>query len=214
MKALKITTSNEMEVIDIENDCKAIQEALGGRFEVVHLPTPDDLMLVDEEGRLKDKPVNKLASVLAQREDIVGDALLVTERGEEFGDVDPGLVMVVDQLLYALKGRQLHKYNGSPCIRINDTPVGSKEKELAIRARFHEGDEMDELQKMISVCEDELISGVPFHREDLFMYCVAMNNLIEILLMQMTDNQKALYRKLSERCKVTAFVLGEGCKPS
>lgn len=51
-------------------------------FEVVHTPVfPHFLMLVDEEGKFKNSPVNRLASLLyaSPYDDIVGDVVLVAE---------------------------------------------------------------------------------------------------------------------------------------
>jgi len=54
-----------------------IQKTIDGYFEVISVPNCHNILLVDEEGCLKDKPINVLASTLAQRE-IVGDVILCT----------------------------------------------------------------------------------------------------------------------------------------
>ena len=54
----------------------------GGYLEAVYLG--DNVMFVDEDGRMKQLPVNSQASVLAQR-DIVGDVLFM-DRERAIGD--------------------------------------------------------------------------------------------------------------------------------
>lgn len=54
-----------------------IQTTIDGYFEVVKVPFCHNILLVDEEGKLKNKPINVLASTLAQKE-IVGDVILCT----------------------------------------------------------------------------------------------------------------------------------------
>ena len=70
---------------EIENTLEALQHAVGGYIETVPLPA-GGVMIVDEEGRLKGKPDNAIAS-LAAGIGIVGDALIVGVDGEEFCDV-------------------------------------------------------------------------------------------------------------------------------
>ena len=57
MKTIFLSTDDEAEFREIDNELEALQAAVGGNIEVVHLPTDSDLMIVDEEGRLKDKPM-------------------------------------------------------------------------------------------------------------------------------------------------------------
>lgn len=67
MKTLKITTDNKISVVDVNfNDFKAIQQAIGGYFENVKALKLWDyfkapvVMIVDEEGVIKDLPVNTI----------------------------------------------------------------------------------------------------------------------------------------------------------
>ena len=60
---------------------ETMQGVVGGYIEAVYLG--DHVMVVDEEGRLKGRPVNRAASYLAQQI-IVGDVLLLTP--EEWDD--------------------------------------------------------------------------------------------------------------------------------
>lgn len=84
---LTIDTNGTITPIDLETralDLKRLQALVGGYIEVVH-PVPFGgpvfdcvRMVVDEEGKFKDKPVNVLASALYNGYDpIVGDVVLV-----------------------------------------------------------------------------------------------------------------------------------------
>lgn len=70
--------------VEIENRLEALQYAVGGYIETIPLGH-GGVMIVDEEGRLKGKPDNAIAS-LAAGIGIVGDALIVGIDGEEFCD--------------------------------------------------------------------------------------------------------------------------------
>lgn len=207
MKALKITTSDEVDLIEIENDYKAIQEAIDGHFEVVRLPSPGDLMLVDDEGKFKGKPLNKIATVLAQREDIVGDVLIVSEQGEDFGDVDFQICIIAEAIQRCVKGEHLKKGGENVLIRIDYSPAAaSKEKELVVRSKLPGVDPVKDLRQMVVACENELLEGIHLYQSDLFLYCAAMNHLIESLVTQLTDRQKELYEHLITHTNVITAV--------
>ena len=83
MKVLEIR--GELTRIDeIKNDLRALQHAVDGYIETVWL-SENAVMIVDEEGLLKGKPYNALASLIA-RTCIYGTALIVGTAGEEFTD--------------------------------------------------------------------------------------------------------------------------------
>ena len=84
MRALKLAM-NSISIIDVDNDLKALQEAVGGRIETVGLKD-GGVMIVDEEGMLKQYPHNDLASYISEKH-IYGTALIVGVDGEEFDDV-------------------------------------------------------------------------------------------------------------------------------
>ena len=84
MKALQITLNN-INVIDIDNDLHALQKAVGGRIETVGLKD-GGVMIVDEEGLMKQYPHNDTASYISVLH-IYGTALIVGTDGEEFDDV-------------------------------------------------------------------------------------------------------------------------------
>lgn len=52
----------------------SIQKAIGGYFEPIYLAN-DKVLLVDDEGKLKQKPLNHLASAMATKI-IVGDVIV------------------------------------------------------------------------------------------------------------------------------------------
>ena len=87
MKTVKITVDNKVSIIDIDlDDFRSIQEEIGGYAETVstrrtynYFDAPV-VMLVDEEGILKNLPINILGSWLYACEEygdpIVGDIIL------------------------------------------------------------------------------------------------------------------------------------------
>lgn len=205
MKTIFLSTDDEAEFREIDNELEALQAAVGGNIEVVHLPTDSDLMIVDEEGRLKDKPINRVASVLA-RQTIVGDALLVSEQGEDFGDADPMLLTLARRFIRSLRGSQLSKYR-QVVIAMDETPGASKRFELATRSFSKTDSEtIAEMQQMISVCTNELLKGVHIHKDDLFMYCIALSNIIESLEQAMDSEQKETYALLKAKSSLTTFI--------
>ena len=91
MKALKITTANEVTIINVEEPLHvSLRAEVGGYIEIVN---PRGLrhpfcMIVDEEGRLKDKPLNAVGCVLYETakhgSPIVGDiAIMRTEQSDD-----------------------------------------------------------------------------------------------------------------------------------
>ena len=86
MRALKLEM-NSISIIDVDNDLKALQKAVGGRIETVGLKD-GGVMIVDEEGMLKQYPHNDLASYISEKH-IYGTALIVgsDDSSDEFDDV-------------------------------------------------------------------------------------------------------------------------------
>lgn len=207
MKVLKITTSAAPELVELPNELHALQEAVGGHIEVVHLVTEGDLMIVDEEGLIKGKEPNKTATILAQQP-ICGDVLIVSEQGEDFGDVDPEIVHIVTHIHCAVTDES---FSEMPAVNIpiDHTPGQSKRFVLATRAKLLSDDKtLNELRAAIKICENELIKGTHLHQEDLFLYCAAMQNLTASLETQMDELQKKAYKRLLEKTKVVTTVAG------
>ena len=95
MKTVKVSTDNMVSLIDIDFDSyREIRNAIGGHFETVrtrrtvsYFGSPDIVMLVDEEGLLKDLPENMFGCVMYGTAEhghpIVGDLILADIVGED-----------------------------------------------------------------------------------------------------------------------------------
>lgn len=97
-KTLKVTTDNKISVIDIDyDDYRSFQKAIGGYFETVRTRRMYDyfgqpmMMLVDEEGLLKELPTNQCGSWMYGTDThgcrIAGDFVLAVPT--EWGDLLP-----------------------------------------------------------------------------------------------------------------------------
>ena len=110
MKTVKVTTDNKVSVIDVNfDDFRSIQQAIGGHFETVrtqlmadYFKDPSVIMLVDEEGRIKELPINPVGCTL-YRGIIVGDLIFARIAGED---------IVAPENAEALKDRLLHTFIG------------------------------------------------------------------------------------------------------
>lgn len=120
MKAIKITTTGEIQVIDFPDSkdtgviLDACQEQVGGWIEIVRprflysvtMMPPTACMIVDEEGLCKRKPVNKVATQLYGAHSIVGDVLildqLLTEDGGELAGFEDSLA---ENICYIMSNR-------------------------------------------------------------------------------------------------------------
>lgn len=95
MKTIKVTTNNEISLVDVNfDDFKDIQRVIGGHFESVCTERirsyfgPGIILIVDEEGRLKGLPKNPLGCYFYgtsfHGEPIVGDFILAKVVGEDW----------------------------------------------------------------------------------------------------------------------------------
>lgn len=85
MKVLKLEGLSITET-EIENTLEALQAAVDEYIEAVTLVQDRAVMLVNEEGLLRDLPLNPVASAVANTQ-IVGTAIVVGVDGEEFTDI-------------------------------------------------------------------------------------------------------------------------------
>ena len=84
MKAIVIKQDGTIENVEIESGLDSLQEAVGGMIEALQL-TPEVHAYIDEEGKLKGKGVNVMASMLCKKLEIglmpgdmiVGDMILL-----------------------------------------------------------------------------------------------------------------------------------------
>lgn len=87
MKVLKVEPGMEPEVIDLENTCEAIQEAVDGYFEVIQTSDFNVVVICNEEGKLNHLPVNRIIKGNCFYDVIVGTIIVVGMDGEEFCDL-------------------------------------------------------------------------------------------------------------------------------
>ena len=110
MKTVKVTTDNKISIIDVDfNDFKSLQKAIGGHFETVrtqlmadYFKDPSLIILVDEEGRIKEFPINPVGCTL-YRGIIAGDLIFAKTQGED---------IIAPENAEALKDRLLHTFIG------------------------------------------------------------------------------------------------------
>lgn len=85
MKVALLSVDGDIEFININKSLASIQKALGGYIEPIRLPPTlaerDLLGLVDEEGLLRDRPLNPYSWLLGQR--LVGTVLIVRHSRSE-----------------------------------------------------------------------------------------------------------------------------------
>ena len=111
MKAIAIRQDGTIENIEIESGLDSLQKAVGGYIEALQM-TPEVHAYIDEEGKLKGKGVNVMASMLCKKLEIglmpgdmiVGDMILLGT-GTEGDSIDiPEDFIVNNELLeYVLK---------------------------------------------------------------------------------------------------------------
>lgn len=109
-KTVKVTTDNKISMIDVDfSNFRSIQQAIGGHFETVrtqlmadYFHDPSVIMLVDEEGLIKELPLNQVGSAL-YRGVIAGDLIFARIAGED---------IVAPEDPEALRDRLLHTFIG------------------------------------------------------------------------------------------------------
>lgn len=94
MKAILIPVEGKAKIIEIENELKALQRAVGGHIETATIAS-DCCLVVDEEGLLKGKPINHLASRLGRP--LVGDVLVCGVDYDHFVDIPDGMIQMMKE---------------------------------------------------------------------------------------------------------------------
>ena len=82
MRAMRKRPGENWEPIEVENELKPLQQAVGGYLESFTF-AEDACVLCDEEGRLKGKPYNTTVCGVP----FVGTVLIVGVAGEDFSDL-------------------------------------------------------------------------------------------------------------------------------
>jgi hypothetical protein len=93
MKAITIKVDGSREIWDLAPDdadrYTQVRAAIGGGYVEALRIASDTYLMVDEEGRLKDLPLNAQATRLYNLDAIVGDAVLIGDDGSgEFVGVE------------------------------------------------------------------------------------------------------------------------------
>lgn len=76
-----IRSTGEVEEVTLSEDIADIQKIVGGFVEMICLPDKR-LMLVDEDGKMKGLPINKVATEMyaPQWDTVVGDVIVCTRK--------------------------------------------------------------------------------------------------------------------------------------
>lgn len=82
MVAIRKDAGESPKLVQIENSLEALQQAVGGYVETVTFCS-DAVLLCDEEGKIKNRPMN----VKLFGEEFVGTILIVGVNGDEFTDL-------------------------------------------------------------------------------------------------------------------------------
>lgn len=92
MKMVKIFANGAVETVPFTKSLKKLQEHVGGYIQCINgVILGNYVMLVDEEGRLKEGRVYNAIATKLSGHVIVGDALLLKESGMEFRGIDDAL---------------------------------------------------------------------------------------------------------------------------
>lgn len=105
--AIRLPAAGGVEVVEIgeKPSLRRLQELVGGYIEGVphDIPVSDPIvMLCDEEGKLKDKPINAIASAIMQAypfDFCVGDALILALDGDDLVGLTENQVTVLKAIV-------------------------------------------------------------------------------------------------------------------
>ena len=106
MKTVKVTPDNIISIINVDfDDFRDLQKAVGGHFETVSTKTLYEtfkmpmIMLVDEDGIMKQKEVNRLGSYFYDADrhgwPILGDIVFAIAAGEDIEAPDDAEALMV-----------------------------------------------------------------------------------------------------------------------
>ena len=101
MQVLMYKVGQPPEVIDAEYELHAMEELVDGNLEVLVLGE-DFILIADEEGILKNKPVNRVLKVGGFKTTIQGDFFICKAEGEYFvGITDQEAIYAATHFIYA-----------------------------------------------------------------------------------------------------------------
>ena len=111
MKALRISTVGDIEVIDIENKLEVIQDLVGGYIEYCNLSQDNIEMIINEEGKIYNLDYNLYATLLNRAthlyndDYIVGDVIIVkvNEYGENIDLKDNDICIIKEMIKQELE---------------------------------------------------------------------------------------------------------------
>jgi hypothetical protein len=92
ISVLSVKVGEEPAMISVPNTLEVLQKLVGGHIQTVQV-TDDILLVIDEEGMLKERPVNfatgiRKGSGVQWLHAIHGDVLFVSVMGEDFTSLD------------------------------------------------------------------------------------------------------------------------------
>ena len=101
MQVLMYKVGQPPEVIDVEYELHAMQELIDGNLEVIGLGE-GFILVADEEGRLKNRPVNRVIRLSGFNTTIQGDFFICKAEGEDFvGITDQEAIYAATHFIYA-----------------------------------------------------------------------------------------------------------------
>lgn len=87
MKVVIKKAGEDPAVSEIENNLKALQKFVGGYIEIIHLPKSKLVVIMDEEGKLKDREINLYFKVGRFIDYICGDFIISAQQHGNFRDL-------------------------------------------------------------------------------------------------------------------------------
>lgn len=102
LSVLKIAPGQHPQQVEIDNDLKALQEAVGGSIDAVYLFADPVAIICNDEGKLMGLPLNRaLRDEDGQMYDAVAGDFLVVGLGEDdFASLTPELAQKYEQLFH------------------------------------------------------------------------------------------------------------------
>lgn len=118
MKIIRKDPGKNPSIIDVENTLEALQEQVGGNIEQITI-AEDLVILFDEEGRIKGKPLNEALALHGLN--VPGTALILGVDGEKFADtphLDEVLWKLFRMVRYGRIDRKRHVWQCRRCRHI------------------------------------------------------------------------------------------------